>query len=211
MTAGVALIGLNVSLCRLAAFGNDPYSCMNIAVSHVVRPDDPGYGTYQLFVNLVLLIPMFFSYRFGLGLGTIINMVGVGYFADFFMFLLRLAGITEKSISPYPVVRVAFILIAMFCLTFGAALYLECGCGAAPYDALGYEIEEWTGRRIPFSIARILLDVLCVGISLAAGGWQLKVIGLCTAFGAFGTGPFVSFFRKHAAHYIVYGRKVKNE
>ena len=87
MIIGVFLIGFSVSLSRLSGLGTDPFSCMNLGVSAVLRNvtgnEFFSYGNYQVIVNVVLLIPMIIWMRKGLGLGTVINMIFVGYAADF--------------------------------------------------------------------------------------------------------------------------------
>jgi uncharacterized membrane protein YczE len=72
---------------------------------------------------------------------------------------------------------------------------MESDLGIAPYDALGQEIEMWTKKRLKFTYARIMTDVICVGIGFALG----SVVGISTLITAFFTGPLVTFFRTHVA------------
>ncbi len=80
MVTGILLIGLCVSFLRIAGFGVDPFSGMNLAISGFIGW---SFGNWQLVINIVLLIIVFFTVRHCIGLGTIINMVFVGYIADF--------------------------------------------------------------------------------------------------------------------------------
>ena len=84
MVTGILLIGLCVSFLRIAGFGVDPFSGMNLAISGFIGW---SFGNWQLVINIVLLIIVFFTVRHCIGLGTIINMVFVGYIADFYLFL----------------------------------------------------------------------------------------------------------------------------
>lgn len=189
MCIGVALIGVGVALLRLSGLGTDPFSCMNIGVSNHLPI---SYGTYQLFVNIVLFVPMAFFYRMGLGLGTIVNMVGVAYVADFMMWLLHFVNVTEQTVAPVFWMRI-FLLMAGICvLCFGVAFYMECNLGIAPYDALGPMIEKYTKGKLKFKWARIITDVICVTIGYFTGA----VVGIATVVTAFFTGPLVSFFRE---------------
>ena len=80
MVAGILLIGISVGLLRLAAFGVDPFSCMNMGISGFLGM---SFGNWQLIANILLLIVVFFTARSFIGLGTVVNMVFVGYIADF--------------------------------------------------------------------------------------------------------------------------------
>jgi uncharacterized membrane protein YczE len=192
MIIGVLCIGLSVAFCRLAGFGTDPFSCMNLGISAVAGL---GFGTCELLVNLVLLLPMLFCFRKTLGIGTIFNMAGVGYTADFCIFLLRSFHVSTQSLQSFWGVRVVLMILAVVVLCFGVALYMESDLGIAPYDALGQEIEMWTKKRLKFTYARIMTDVICVGIGFALG----SVVGISTLITAFFTGPLVTFFRTHVA------------
>lgn len=96
MVAGILLIGISVGLLRLAAFGVDPFSCMNMGISGFLGM---SFGNWQLIANILLLIVVFFTARSFIGLGTVVNMVFVGYIADFVCWLAQDAGMES---SPCP-------------------------------------------------------------------------------------------------------------
>lgn len=195
---GVFLIGLSISFMRLSNCGTDPFTCMNLGVSGSFGFP---FGTYQLCVNIILLIPMVIWYRRGIGLGTIVNMAGVGYICDFCMFIWKKLGFTPDSFVDNWPIRILFILIGLILLCIGVAFYMECDLGIAPYDAVAPMIEMGTKGKLKFSIARIITDIICVIIGFFTG----SVVGISTIITAFGTGPFVSFFREHLAKKIVNG------
>ena len=74
-------ISLGVTLCRVGNVGVGPSTAMNLGISARIGMD---FGTYQLLVNFVILVFVFFLDKHLSGLGTIINMVGVGYLIQFF-------------------------------------------------------------------------------------------------------------------------------
>lgn len=186
---GVALIGIGSAFLRISGMGTDPFGCMNIGVSGVIGM---GYGTYQLIVNIVLLIPLFIFMRKGIGIGTFVNMIGVGYVSDFGVFLFSKIGITDESIEDELLLRIIFLIVALLIFCMGVAIYMECNLGIAPYDALGEMIPMWTKDKIKFFAARIITDVICVAIGFFTG----SVVGAATVITAFFTGPVVSLFRK---------------
>ena len=71
MVLGILFIGLCVSFLRLSRFGVDPFSAMNLGISGFIGW---SFGTWQLLVNAIILVVVFFQARSGIGLGTIINM-----------------------------------------------------------------------------------------------------------------------------------------
>ncbi|MCM1498298.1 MAG: hypothetical protein NC124_07495 [Clostridium sp.] len=189
MLLGNFFIGLSICMLRLAGFGTDPFSCMNIGVSNHLPV---SYGTYQLMFNLILFIPMICCFRKGLGLGTLVNMAGVGYIADFCVWLFSLAGVTAQGMEKVILIRILFMCVGVLATCFGVALYMECDLGTAPYDALAQIIEQLTHGKMKFKWARILTDVISVLVGFISG----SIVGIATIVTAFFTGPIVTWFRE---------------
>lgn len=187
---GNILIGIGCAAFRTAGFGTDPFSCMNLGLS---RHFSIGYGTYQMLWNFVFLIPMLIWYRRGIHIGSFINMIGVAYISDFFVWMSTQAGVTVQSIHGNVEIRLLVMMIAWICYCTGIAYYVECEMGVAPYDALGQMIEIWTHGKIPFSMARVILDIVSVNIGIAMG----EVVGIATLLIACTTGPVVIWIRIH--------------
>lgn len=187
MFLGVASIGISVGMMRIANFGTDPFSCMNLGISSHLPI---SYGTCQLLVNLALFIVMVLALRKAIGLGTLVNMAGCGYTADFLIWALGHFGITTETMDEHLVVRVVLMLAAVVLLGFGAGLYMQCDIGIAPYDALGQVIEQAVHGRLKYKWTRIGTDLVCVAVGFLMG----SVVGVATVITAFFTGPLVTFF-----------------
>lgn len=196
MLTGVILIGFSVTFTRLACFGTDPFSCMNIGVSGHLPI---SYGTYQLIVNIILFIPVVLLCPRSFGIGAIFNMFGVGYAADLGLYIFSLFSIEESTFINAMPLRFLFFLTGLFLLCFGVALYMECDLGAAPYDMIGQIVEERTNGKIKFKWVRVFTDCLCMAIGFVSGG----TIGLATILISLFTGPIVSLFREHAVKKII--------
>lgn len=196
MIIGVMLIGFSITFTRLACFGTDPFSCMNIGVSNHLPM---SYGTYQLIVNIVLFIPVIILCPRSFGIGALFNMFGVGYAADLGMFLFSHLGIGESTFAAMLPFRFLFFVIGLFLLCFGIALYMECDLGVAPYDMIGQIVEERTHGKIKFKWVRIFTDCLCMVIGFVSGG----TVGLATILISVFTGPIVSWFRKHGVNKMI--------
>ena len=86
MVFGILLIGICVAAYRMSGFGVDPFTCMNLGISKFIHMQ---FGTWQLIVNIILLVLVFFTVRHCIGLGTLVNMVCVGYIADFLCWVME--------------------------------------------------------------------------------------------------------------------------
>ncbi|MDE6530574.1 MAG: hypothetical protein K2K96_07350 [Lachnospiraceae bacterium] len=192
MCLGVIAIGISVGLMRIANFGTDPFSCMNLGISSHLPV---SYGTCQLLVNLVLFIVMVLALRKAIGLGTLVNMAGCGYTADFLLWILGHFNISTESMDEHLVIRVVLMLAAVVLLGFGAGLYMQCDIGIAPYDALGQVIEQAVHGKLQYKWTRIGTDLICVTVGFLLG----SVVGVATVITAFFTGPLVTFFRNWLA------------
>ncbi len=169
MLIAVITMGICVSLLKMTAFGPDPCSTMNYGVASKLGL---SFGVYQMSLNIIVFIIVFFIDRTQLGLGSFGNMILVGYAADFTTwFMNRVFGITAfESLAS----RVSVMIIALTVFVLAAAIYMNCGLGTAPYDAVSYLIHKKMfadkGRKVPFKAVRIAYDGVAMLIGLVTGG-----------------------------------------
>ena len=193
MILGILFIGLCVSFLRLSGFGVDPFSAMNLGISGFIGW---SFGTWQLLMNAVILVIVFFQARHCIGAGTIINMIFVGYIADFVCWLVQDVVRIEMSLP----LRIIALVLAQLMASMGVALYMVADMGIAPYDSVAIIIEKLTHQKIPFHKARVLSDVVVVIVGIAfasasgAGIWAVAGIG--TVINACFNGPLIQFFKK---------------
>lgn len=200
---GNIIIGIGCALFRIANLGTDPFSCMNLGVSSHLPI---SYGTYQMLWNFVFFMPMLIWYKKGIQIGSFINMIGVAYMSDLFIWLCSNFGFTIQNIQNLFAIRLLIMSVALLLYCIGVAFYVECAIGVAPYDALGQIIEMWTNGKVKFYIARVLLDIVSVTIGFLTG----SVIGIATLFTACMTGPLVTWFRENLARKILNSNNKKN-
>ena len=86
MVTGILFICICVGSYRLSGFGVDAFTCMNLGISGYLGM---VFGTWQMMVNAVILLVVFFTVRRCIGAGTIVNMVCVGYGADLICWLFQ--------------------------------------------------------------------------------------------------------------------------
>lgn len=192
MILGILFIGLCVSFLRLSGFGVDPFSAMNLGISGFIGW---SFGTWQLLMNAVILVIVFFQARHCIGAGTIINMIFVGYIADFVCWLAQDVVQIEMSLP----LRIIALVLAQLMASMGVALYMVADMGIAPYDSVAIIIEKLTHQKIPFHKARVLSDVIVVivgiAFAIASGAGIWAVAGIGTVINACFNGPLIQFFK----------------
>lgn len=182
---GVAFIGIGVGILNLSNFGVDPYCCMNYGISGVIGL---SFGTWQMILNIILFIPMLVLGRKYIGLGSICNMFGVGYIAQFVSYIASLLGYPTID---FMVARIIVLIIGVCIICLGCAVYTMANLGIAPYDALAYIVEELIHGKIKFKWIRVITDIVCVAIGFITG----SVVGISTVILMFFTGPLIQFFK----------------
>ncbi len=181
---GVVCIALGTTVCRVGNVGVDPFTAMNLGFSARVGMD---FGTFQLLVNLAVLAAVFALDKYQIGLGTLINMVGVGYLIELFTWLLGFLPKFEGLVSAG-----VHLAIGTLLFTLGVSLYLKTRMGVAPIDA----VAPIAAERLPFSYTacRMTQDISVTVLAVLAGG----PIGVFTVIAAFFTGPLITAWNRFA-------------
>ncbi|WP_423189000.1 YczE/YyaS/YitT family protein [Alkalibacterium sp. f15] len=185
MLLGIFILGVSISFLRYGALGTDPYTTMNLGVSSAVGL---SFGVYQMFINFILFILVLLFKRETIGIGTIVNMIMVGYTSDIVFFYL----LNEMPAQPVFLLRLTVTVLATALACVGISMYMEAELGIAPYDALAILIIDKSNQRIPFFVARMFVDILAVIIGFNFGA----VVGIGTLMLAVLTGPLVQLIRE---------------
>ncbi|MDO4308778.1 MAG: hypothetical protein Q4C77_18350 [Eubacteriales bacterium] len=192
MIIGILLISICVACYRLSSFGVDSFTGMNLGISGFLGM---SFGTWQLIANFLILIVVFFTVRHCIGLGTVVNMVCVGYIADFLCWLVNDAAGIEMTLP----LRILALLLGTLFASLGVALYMKADMGISPYDSVALIITKLAKEKIPFQYARISSDItaLLIGVlfCLAAKGNIWTIIGIGTVCNSLFNGPLIQFFR----------------
>lgn len=196
---GVLMLGLGATTLQEGNVGLDPYTSSNIALAKLF---DLSLGVYQLAVNLVFLALIFFIGRKYIGLGTVINMVCVGFLIDFFTGIFESLNVAAANLFQ----QVLFLLIGTGIFTLGVALYTGADLGSAPYDALAPSIVDHT--KASYRVVRVIQDVSFTLLAFFLQG----PVGVGTFINAFLTGPLISFWNDKVALPLIKNSiaKVKN-
>lgn len=191
MLLGVFIMGICVSVLRRVHLGTDPFSAMNYGLEKLLPI---SFGTLELITNGTMFFIVIFFNRKRLGLGTLGNMVLVGYTADFTDFITeRCLGIGEITVLS---TRIVVMLIAVTIFVFGVALYINAGLGESPYDGLPYIITNGLSKAlkkdVPFTAVRIGFDAFFTVVAYLLGGEA----GIITILMVLSLGPVISFVAK---------------
>ena len=194
---GVFGMGFFLSFLLMLTLGTDPCSFMNDAIS---RRIGWSFGNWQLLLNTTLLI-LVIAFRPGLiGFGTFFNMVLIGYYADFFCWVwgnvLPAVWFTDAP------ARYILFAITLACFIVSAAVYMNCGIGLSPYDAIAKMLSEKL-KMIPFFIVRIAYDGAAVLIGMAVGGKP----GIGHVLMALLLGPVIAIVGKKMSRLFSGGKK----
>ena len=186
MLFGNLLLGIAIGVLRIAELGTDPFATMNLGVSSTLGL---SFGFYSVLFNLLLFIFLFINSRELIGFGTFINMFLLGYTADLIVYLFQAMAIGEIGLG----IRFLLLFVGVFISSTGLSLYVTANLGVSPYDALPLMMQEMTNNRIPFGIARLIVDATAVLIGYFFGA----VVGVGTLVVAVSLGPLVSVFNKY--------------
>lgn len=181
---GITLVSVGAALSETMNMGLDPFTALNRGASSLL-----GFslGNYQLALNMIILVIVFFMKRSLIGWGTIYNMVLIGYQVSFF------GNLFESFFNPEEIslmIRLLITVIAIMIFTLGVALYMDTELGVSPYDAITPLIIDRTSwKYTPVRVAQDLLVV--IGAYLLAGP-----VGISTIITGFFAGPLIAFFSK---------------
>lgn len=179
----VCMMGLALSFLFRINFGADPCSNMNRGLSSCFHMT---FGNWQLLFNLLLFCVTIYFDPGKIGVGTLANMVLVGYSADFCGYMLDLV-IPQTFWQPMSH-RILILLPAIVLFIISASFYMAVDLGTAPYDAMCFIISD-RFQKVPFRIVRILWDCTAMLIGLVTGGG----FGIVTLLMAFGLGPAITW------------------
>ena len=173
---GLALCALAVWLSVQVDLGLAPWDMLHSGLSEHLGL---SFGLVVILVGLAVLV---LSWSLGErpGLGTLVNIVGVGWVIDRLFATSWLDGLPDAATW----VRVLLLVLAVVLLGVGAALYIGAAFGAGPRDSLmvACHAHGW-----PIGPSRVVIEVTVLLVGWLLGG----ALGLGTVLLALGTGPVV--------------------
>ncbi len=179
MVMSILLMGFSVSIFSYSGMGVDPFTALNMSISAKLGI---SFGFFQMCINGIILILVALVSKKLINIGTIFNMVGVGYVCEFFTGIYSEILPQEKTFA----VRLICMASGVFLLSLSASLYFNCNLGVSPYDALGFVMEE--NIRLKYKWCRVITDLICTLVAFVLSG----PIGIGTVVTAFFMGPVIA-------------------
>lgn len=208
--ATLALFVNTLGLCilRLSCMGSEPLTGLCFGLHE-------RFGVSMTLcvgaLNALLLLLDLLFYRESLGFGTLAGLFIVGFFADFWQWVLGdiLGVLFRFSGMEQLLLRLVLLAVGITIAVVSCSFYLAAQMGMAPYDSVGYLVQKWTAGRAPFKCVRVVQDSLCVIVTLiiaAPQGTQWQIVGVGTVIMALGLGPALTFLQGKIA--LPFYRKV---
>ncbi|MFT5275991.1 MAG: putative membrane protein YczE [Saprospiraceae bacterium] len=174
LVLGLVLFGLGEAILINSGAGVSPWTVLAQGVAGKTGWSI-GFATMIVsFSVLALWIPL----KQKPGMGTILNALIIAFMIDFSLVLL-----------PYPgtlLWQLVQAAIGVLVIGIASGIYLTTNLGAGPRDGLMTGLQAKTG--LPIATIRIAIEITVVAIGWYLGG----VVGIGTAFFAFGVGPAVA-------------------
>jgi len=178
----IFFMGFCVAVFDLIALGTDPCTVFNLGMADTLGIP---FGTYQLLFNILLVIIVLKTDITRIGAGTLANMAGVGYVAEFFMWLFdQPAALRDLSLAA----RLGIFVPTMLLFLVVVSIYMAVDMGVAPYDALPQIIAK-RQKKLSFRVIRMIWDIAALSI-----GWLLgSTVGIVTVITGFCLGPMIAW------------------
>jgi uncharacterized membrane protein YczE len=153
---GLFIYGIGVALAVRAGIGLAPWDVLAQGISLQTHLT---FGLSTVVVSILVLIT-WIPLRVKPGLGSVMNALTIGLFADWAL-----------SWLPRPdfyLGQLAMFLAGMAVISFATGMYISVGMGKGPRDGLNVGLAKATKK--PFWIARTFVEISVVTIGFLLGG-----------------------------------------
>jgi uncharacterized membrane protein YczE len=150
-------MSLGISLTILAGLGSAPWDVLHIGLTEQLGLT---VGTWTIIMGFLLLVAATILTKEKPKLGAYLNMLLVGLFVDFFLFVL-----------PQPdvlLVQALMLTAGILVMGFGIGVYISPQCGAGPRDSLMLAVAERT--RFTVAQVRVTMEVIVLFFGWLLGG-----------------------------------------
>lgn len=183
---GITILSLGTAFLRGGQVGLDPFTATNTGISGYLNL---SLGVYQMLVNAVIFIFILVLDRHKIGIGTLLNMVLVGFEVQWFIALYQQLFGNHLNI----IVIISNLIIGLILFTLGASMYMGAELGVAPYDAIAPILSDHFHTQ--YRTIRIVQDILFMLVAFLIGG----PVGVGTVIVAFFTGPLITYWDNHVS------------
>ena len=169
---GLFLFSLGIAFTLNANIGYAPWDVFHVGITSVTGI---SIGAATILTGL-LIIMIVLLLKEKLGLGTILNMIFVGIFLDFILWLHIIPAATSMAYG------IAMLIAGLFILALGTCFYVGAAFGAGPRDSLMVALARKT--KWPIGVCRTCIELFVMGIGWLLGG----MVGIGTIISVFAVG-----------------------
>ncbi len=155
---GLFLYALGIVFIMKANLGYAPWEVFHSGLSKTIGLQ---IGTITILVGALIIVIVFFLGE-KIGIGTILNMILIGFFMNIILDFKIIPDI--KNIP----LRYTFLIGGLFIIAFGSYFYIGSGFGAGPRDCLMVAITKRI--KLPVGLCRGGIEVLVTIIGFFLGG-----------------------------------------
>jgi len=167
LNVGLFVYGIGIAMMVHASIGLAPW---DVLAQGIAKQTGLSFGQSTIAVSIMVLLA-WIPLRVKPGIGSILNAVLLGVYADFWLPLM-------PELDGYLAQLIWFVL-GLVVISFATGLYISCRMGKGPRDGLNTGIAQ--RFKLPFWQARSIVEVLVVLAGFALGG-QVREGTLIFAF-----------------------------
>ncbi|GAA0354700.1 YitT family protein [Bacillus horti] len=175
---GLIIMSFGIVMMIKADFGSAPWDVFHIGL---YLKFGLSIGMWSIIAGIVVITISSMITKSWPQLGALINMLLVGVFIDFFMYVFSWLNPT------FWVIKLLLLLAGILICGYGIGLYIAPKCGAGPRDSLMLALTQLTGWKVQYVRGGIEVVVLIAGWLL--GG----PVFLGTILFTFGIGTVVGY------------------
>lgn len=183
---GIFLIGCGVSFNAMAHLGNDCVGIVYDGIRSFASLSQEQLGYVSNFVNLGLIVLLWFIGRRYINVGTLVYILPYGTFVNIGTWIYGIlfggAGLGGRILAA---------TIGCLLLYIGVAIYITMDIGVDPFTGLVMVLKDRTGQE--YRKVKVAFDVCMTILGFCLGG-KLGIITIITALTA---GPGIQFFAEH--------------
>lgn len=156
LVTGLLLYSVGIVCTVNAHLGLSPWDVFHQGLGNQIGMT---MGQASILVGLVIVFINFF-FKEKVGVGTILNMILIGWFLDYIML---------NNLLPEPqtfIFKWLMLVAGMFIIGFASYLYLGAGLGAGPRDGVMVALHKKTGKSVRFVRNSIEITVFVTGYFL---------------------------------------------
>jgi uncharacterized membrane protein YczE len=180
LVIGIVLYAVGIVATINAHLGLSPWDVLHQGIG---LQTGITMGQASILVGLAIVFLNFF-FKEKVGIGTILNMILIGWFLDIIMI---------NDLLPEPkemIFRLLMLVMGMFIVGIASYLYIGAGLGAGPRDGIMVALHKKTGKSVRFIRNSIEISVLIIGYFLGGS------VGVGTVILSLATGYVIQFVFK---------------